>query len=132
MSYKTLQVSPTGATILPGALVRREQTSAADHSTPERAKVVTDAITQQVRELAAGAGIFKRAKLFVDIPCTAGGTLVLRHAFMGRANWIAIDWTPTGAGNAAELSRDPAPIQDANEFLSLYTPNAGTVSLLVF
>lgn len=132
MAFRTLQISPDGATVLPGALVRREQTSVADHSTPDRAKLVTDAITQQVRDLSAGAGIFQRGKVFKDIPCTAAGNIVMRHGFGGPANWLVIRWVPTSAGSPASMSEDPAPTQDGSEYLTLYTPNAGTASVLVF
>lgn len=132
MAFKTLQISPTRATVLPGALVRREQTSTADHATPEAAKRVTDAITQQVRDLSASAGIFQRGKVFKDIPCTAASNIVLRHGFGGPANWLVIRWVPISAGTAAEFAEDPAPEQDGTQYLTLYPTNAGTVSLLVF
>ena len=61
VAYKTLQIEPSRATVLPGALVRREQTSVADHATPEAAKQVTDALSQRVRDLSASVGLFNAA-----------------------------------------------------------------------
>ena len=132
MAYKTLQIEPSRATVLHGALVRREQTSVADHATPEAAKQVTDALSQRVRDLSASVGLFQRGVVFKDIPCTAAGNIVLRHTFGGPANWLVVRWVPTSAGSPASFAEDPAPTQDANEFLTLYTPNAGTASVLVF
>lgn len=132
MAFRTLQISPDGATVLPGALVRREQTSTADHATPEAAKRVTDAITQQVRDLSAGAGALQRLRVFKDVSCTAAGVIVLRHGFGGPASWLVVRWVPTSAGNPDDMSEDPAPEQDGNEYLTLYTPNTGTASVWVF
>jgi hypothetical protein len=132
MAYKTLQIEPSRATVLPGALVRREQTSAEDLATAEGVKAATDRMKRQVQDLSASVGLFQRAIMFKDIPCTAAGNIVLRHAFDGPANWLVVRWVPTSAGSPASFAEDPAPLRTANEFLTLYTPNAGTASVLVF
>lgn len=132
MAYKTLQISPSRATVLPGALVRREQTAPSDFATADSVKAVTDRMTKQVQDLGATVGIFQRVVVFRDIPCTAGGSIVLRHAFGGPADWLVVRWVPTNAGDPPSFAEDPAPIQDGNEFLTLYSTNAGTASVLVF
>lgn len=132
MAYKTLQIEPSRATVLPGALIRREQTAPSELATPEGIKTVTDRMSRQVRDLSASVGIFQRGVVFKDIPCTAAGSIVLRHAFDGPANWLVVRWVPTSAGSPPSFAEDPDPEQDAGEFLTLYTPNAGTASVLVF
>lgn len=132
MSYRTLQIAPERATVLPGALVRREQTSVEDLATAEGVKAATDRMKKQVQDLSASVGLFQRAVMFKDIPCTAMGNIVLRHAFDGPANWLVVRWVPTSSGSPASFAEDPAPVRSPNEFLTLYTPNAGTASVLVF
>jgi hypothetical protein len=113
-------------------MTRRERTSTDDHATPDRAKLVTDAISQQLRDLAASAGIFQRSVIFKDVACTGSSVIVLRHNFGGPANWLVVRWTPFTSGNPANFSEDPAPEQDGSQFLTLYTPYTGTASVLVF
>lgn len=112
-------------------MTRREQTSVSDHSTPDRAKLVTDAISQQLRDLAAVSGLFKDAIIFADIPVVSGMSFRLRHGFGRRANWLVIDWAATNISDPCKLTRDSV-ATDGENTLTMYPTATGTLSLVVF